>query len=421
MDGGAVGGSVLSRRAALLLAAAGLVQLSPPAVRTVPATVVAPSASAGATRPSARSAVEALLADRARAQLRLDRSALLAGVTPASRPAEQAALARLAQLPLAELSYRITEFAEPVGGTLTLTAELGWRIADFDDHPAVLTRRIGCELVDGAWLLSSDRPVGGAALWDLGEIRAVRGTHSIVLGQADPAALAAAAAAADRAVPLVTELWGGDWPGRLLLEHPATGEQFAQLLGVSADGYAGIAAVTTAAAGAPVHSPADRVLINPQAYAGLSELGRRVVTVHEAAHVATRADTRPWTPLWLSEGVADYTGYRGTGRTPRQIAPELAKAAAAKGFTAVLPADGDFAAGSAGIGLAYELAWSACDLIARRYGEQRLVALYRAAGATPPAGSREEWLDGLLRAGPGPGLADFTREWGEDVHQRFAH
>ncbi|BFV59738.1 hypothetical protein KCMC57_up48420 [Kitasatospora sp. CMC57] len=412
---------MLSRRAALLLAAAGLVQLSPPAARPAGGPVPTPAAPAGADAALVRPRIEALLADRARALLRLDRTALAAGVAPARRPAEQAGLTRLAQLPLAELSYRITDFTEPVGATLTLAVELGWRVAGFDDHPAVLTRRIGCELVDGEWLLSTEQPVGGAALWDLGEVRAARGGHSIALGRAEPAALAAAVATADRAVPLVTEVWGGDWPGRLLLVLPATGEEFAQLLGVSAAGYQGIAAVTTAAAGAPLNSPADRVLVNPQAYAGLSELGRRVVTVHEATHVATRADTRPWTPLWLSEGVADYTGYRGTGRSPGQIAPELARAAAAKGFTAVLPADTDFAAGSAGIGLAYELAWSACDLIARRYGEQRLVGFYRAAGATEPTGGREEWLDGLCRARLGLGLADFIRQWGEDLHQRYAH
>ncbi|MBB4949943.1 hypothetical protein F4556_005478 [Kitasatospora gansuensis] len=412
---------MLSRRAALLLAAAGLVQLSPPPARPVRVPPVAPATPAGAEAVPVRPRIEALLADRARALLRLDRTALVAGVAPAHRAAELTVLTRLAQLPLAELSYRITDFTEPAGAALTLTAELGWRVADFDDHPAVLTRRIGCELVDGEWLLTTDQPVGAAALWDLGEVRAVRGGHSIALGQAEPAVLAETVATADRAVPLVTEVWGGDWPGRLLLCHPATGEQFAQLLGVSAAGYQGIAAVTTAAAGAPLHSPADRVLINPQAYAGLSELGRRVVTVHEATHVATRADTRPWTPLWLSEGVADYTGYRGTGRSPKQIAPELARAAAAQGFTAALPADADFAAGSAGIGLAYELAWSACDLIARRFGEQRLVGFYRAVGATEPAGGREEWLDGLCRARLGLGLADLTRQWGEDLHQRYAH
>ena len=35
---------------------------------------------------------------------------------------------------------------------------------------------------------------------------------------------------------------------------------------------------------------------------------------------------RAATPLWLSEGYADWVGYRGTGRTPAEVAPELQRA-----------------------------------------------------------------------------------------------
>ncbi|MGW4650308.1 hypothetical protein [Kitasatospora sp. NPDC004289] len=403
----------LSRRAALLLAAAGLVQLSPPRGRSAAPVFSGPTAAA--TVPAVRPELEALLADRARALLRHDAAALPAG------EAGQAALRRLADLPLAELSYRITEFTEPAGTGVTLRAELGWRVAEYDEYPAVLRRRLSFERGTGGWRLTQEQPEGPAAPWDLGPVSVAPGRHCLVFGQAAPAELARTAAAADQAVPLVGEVWGAGWPGKLLIGHPATAEQFDRLLGTPAGQYAGIAAVTTAAAGAPVRTPADRILINPQAYAGLSDLGRRVVTAHEITHVATRADTKPWTPLWLSEGVADHTGYRGTDRTPQQIAPELAKAAAARGFSPKLPADADFTAGATGIALAYELAWSACDLMVRRFGERRLVALYRANAAAGPATTREEWLDGLLRTTLGLGLDEFTRLWADDLHQRFAH
>ncbi|MFJ8041000.1 hypothetical protein ACIRBX_10905 [Kitasatospora sp. NPDC096147] len=404
---------VLSRRAALLLAAGGLVQLSPPQVRDRIPAFAGPTAAA--TVPAVRPELEALLAERARALLRRDATALPTG------EAGQALLRRTADLPLAELSYRVAEFSEPAGDTVTLTAELGWRVAEYDEYPSVLRRRLSFRRVGGQWGLTEEQADGPAAPWDLGPVSVVRGRHCLVLGQAAPAELARTVAAADLAVPLVGEVWGAGWTGRLLIEHPATEAQFDRLLGTPPGQYAGMAAVTTAAAGAPVRTPADRILINPQAYAGLSELGRRVVTVHEATHVATRADTRPWTPLWLSEGVADHTGYRGTGRTPQQIAPALAAAAAAPGFAPALPADTDFAAGSPGIALAYELAWSACDLIARRFGERRLVAFYRAAGAAGPTTTREEWLDGLLRTAFGLGLDEFTRQWDDDLHRRFGH
>ncbi|MDR3036069.1 MAG: hypothetical protein LBV78_23755 [Kitasatospora sp.] len=211
-------------------------------------------------------------------------------------------------------------------------------------------------------------------------------------------------------MPAVTEVWGSAWPGALLLERPATEEQFARLLEGGPADWTGMAAVTSAAPGAPWHTPADRVLVNPEAYGRLSGFGRQVVVTHEATHVATRADTKSWTPLWLSEGVADYTGYRDTGRTVRQIAPELAKDVQAGRMPAALPADEAFAAGAAGIAQAYELAWLACDLIARRYGQDRLVAFYRTVGAFGEGG-----LERAMKAQLGVGVAEFTKDWTAEV------
>ncbi|GAA2157280.1 hypothetical protein GCM10009760_59270 [Kitasatospora kazusensis] len=317
-------------------------------------------------------------------------------------------------MPFAAADYRLTSFTEPEPGRtepLTATAEFAYRLRDNDEYPAVLTRTLSFVRLGGGWLLSGDEPLGPAALWDLGVVRVARGAHSLLLGLDDQSGLAPTVALLDRAVPAVSEVWGSGWAGRLVAEIPGSEQQFARLLGVRAEDYQGIAAVTTAAAGAPHRTAADRVLLNPDAYAILSDLGRRVVTTHETTHVATRADTKPWTPLWLSEGVADYTGYRGTDRTPRQVAPELAKDVRAGRLPKALPADADFTAGSAGIAQAYELGWSACSLIAADHGESRLVAFYREVGARPPGADRDQWLDALLKAQLGLSLAAFVQHW----------
>ncbi|MDH6127255.1 hypothetical protein [Kitasatospora sp. GP82] len=407
----------MSRRGALLLAAGGLALLSGPAAR--PAAQAAPPALGG---PPVRPEIEALLARRAEALLGLDVAGLLATVAPEARPAQQAVLARQYQVPFAELFYRLTAFEEPDGADrFTASADLGHRLHGIDDHPALMGRTLEFVRTGGGWLLAGDEPSGAAALWDLGTVQVVRGRRSLVLGLAEVAELAKTAAIADLAVPAVEEVWGDGWAGRLLIETPQSEQQFARLLGVSAGDYQGIAAVTTAAAGAPHGTAADRVLLNPEAYAGLSDLGRRVVTTHETTHVATRADTRPWTPLWLSEGVADYTGYRGRGRTARQITPELTSDVAAGRLPSALPLDADFAAGSAGIAQAYELAWLACDLIARQWGEPHLVALYRAVGASDPGSGRAQALDGLFRSQLGIGLDEFTSRWLSEVRRLPVH
>ncbi|MER7668874.1 hypothetical protein ABTY61_10415 [Kitasatospora sp. NPDC096128] len=344
----------------------------------------------------------------------------------ADRQAEVAGLlaARARSLPAwsgltgAEAAYRNLVLSPPAGPDRQgASAELTLRIAGYDEYPVVYPRRIELVRDSGGWRVEHEEGTGGPpALWDLGPARTAAGAHCLVLGLAggpDPAGLVPVG---DTAVPAVSAVWGSAWPGRLLLELPATEVQFARLLEADPAGWTGMAAVTVAAPGAPWHTPADRVVINPEAFARLSDFGRQVVVTHETTHVATRADTRAWTPLWLSEGVADWTAYRDSGRRPQQIAPELARDVAAGKLPAALPADADFAAGATGIAQAYEQSWLACALIARRYGTERLVAFYRAVGAADGQGEeRDRRTDRLLRAELGVGLAEFTGLWLAEV------
>ncbi|MFB6888456.1 hypothetical protein ACFCX4_03970 [Kitasatospora sp. NPDC056327] len=302
-------------------------------------------------------------------------------------------------------------------GRCTATAELTVSVTGYDEQPVVHPRRLVLVRSAAGPRVESEEGTGGPPpLWDLGTVRAAAGGRCLVLA-VDGAGTGdlAPTVVGDRAVAAVEALWGTARAGRLLLELPATGEQFTRLLAEDRAGWSGMAAVTVSAPGAPSHAPADRVLVNPEQFARLSGFGRQAVVTHEAVHVATRADTRAWTPLWLSEGVADWTAFHDSGRSARQLAPELAREAAAGRLPVALPGDTALAAGGDGLALAYEQSWLACDLIARRYGPQRLVALYRAVGASAPGADREAWLDGLFRDLLGPGLAGFTGLWLAEV------
>lgn len=209
-------------------------------------------------------------------------TALLAAHAQALRTGE------LAALRLAQLDYRPTSW-----DARTVSAELSYRLDGFDDYPVVLRRRL--TLAGGAVSGESAAPGSPAAPWDLGDPTPVRGAHCVVLGPATPGLLTELAGLGDQAVPAVSAVWGGGWPGRLVLQLPTTAAQFTQLLGADPSSYSDIAAVTVAAPAAPVRTPADRVLVNPDAYRRLSAFGKHVVITHESTHVATRADTHPWT------------------------------------------------------------------------------------------------------------------------------
>lgn len=319
----------------------------------------------------------------------------------------------LSAVPLASWAYRVTS-VDRGGSTATAQAELRYQVQGYDQAPVTVARTLHLTLdAAGRWYVKDEKPARKAPqqLWDQGRVTVVRGAHSIVLGVGQSGEkLHSFADLADRAVPAVSDAWGTRWSGHVVVLVPESLEGMAGLLGSPASSYRGIAAVTTGETGAPAQAPADRIIVNPDAYGLLGNLGRQVVLTHETTHVATRADTTAATPLWLSEGYADWIGYRGTGRTPAEAAPELGEAVSARRVPKALPSDADFGFGGSATGLAlsYEGGWMACRMIADRWGEAKLGAFYRAVGAHGKRpGAVEEAMAKVLDTD----LADFTAEW----------
>ncbi|MET9389107.1 hypothetical protein ABZY20_01650 [Streptomyces sp. NPDC006624] len=363
---------------------------------------------------SATADVQRLLDRRAAAVLGRDERAY-------ERTGTDADFARLRALPLASWSYRVTGLRR-TGDTATADAELRYRVAGYDRAPVTAGRTLRLSRdAAGHWSVDADRPARKSAqqLWDQGEVRLARGTRSLVLGVGQSArSLRGFAGLADRAVPAVSEAWGTDWSRRVVVLVPKSLEGMAGLLGSPASSYRGIAAVTTGETGARDRSPADRIIVNPDAFALLGDVGEQVVVTHETAHVATRAHTTAATPLWLSEGYADWAGYRAAGRTPPEAAPELSRAAGRGELPAGLPADEDFGfTGDASrLARAYESGWTACLMIADRWGESGLRDFYRAVGEhRERSGAVEEAMRDVLGTTP----EDFTRQWREYLRDRL--
>ncbi|MFI5682543.1 hypothetical protein [Streptomyces sp. NPDC051636] len=354
----------------------------------------------------AKDEVQRVLDRRAAALLDHDEAAY--GATGSRAPYEH-----LRAVPLASWAYRLTGLHRG-GATATADAELRYRVQGYDKAPVTADRTLTLKLTAGGrWYVDSDRPArkAGQQLWDQGTVTAVRGEHSLVLGVGQSGdALRGYARLADRAVPAVSQQWGTDWSRRIVVLVPDSLEGMAGLLGSPASSYRGIAAVTTGDAGGSGKAPADRVTVNPEAYALLGDVGKQVVLTHETTHVATRAHTHAATPLWLSEGYADWIGYLGTGRTATRAAPELARAVEDGHVPADLPADKDFGFSTDAVDLAraYEGGWLACRMIADRWGEVRLGEFYRAVGAHEKrAGAVEDALKKVLGTTP----EDFTARW----------
>jgi hypothetical protein len=343
--------------------------------------------------------------------LGLERAALL-GAAP---PADDAGAPVVAEEPWVAhvvLVYRLRDGGGEVRREQYLTllpdpsAPAGWRIASDRDGPTAVD------------------------LWDLGPVAVARGERSVVVGTGD---VASYVAVTDEAARRVDRVWGEDWPRTSLVEVPATQAEFARLLGREGEvGLGQIAAVTTGeTAGGEVATTGDRVVVNPQGFAGLGELGRRVVMTHELTHVATRATTSAPVPIWLGEGYADWVAYQGSGLARRTVAEPLLAAVRAGTAPAELATLDDFDPTRGEVAQAYAGSWLAVDMLAREHGDAAVTAFYRAvasagpveadlARARPGLSVQEEGaarLDAALRAHFGTDGAGLTAAWRQHLAQ----
>ncbi|MFE8974139.1 hypothetical protein ACFYM7_11955 [Streptomyces cyaneofuscatus] len=370
--------------------------------------------------------IDATLERRAAAVLARDPAGYLDALAPDAaklRAAQRTELANLADVPLKSWSYEVKGITEEDGDWATAEVELRYRIDGYDTAPVAARRTLELMRDGERWYVSADRPAKGASdqLWHQGEVEVVRGAHSLVLGVGRPEEeLRQVADTVDLAVPAVSDAWPQPWARRVVVLVPDSVESMAGLLGSPETSYRGIAAVTTGEAGTTGKRPAlaDRVIVNPQAYASLGSFGQRVVLTHETTHVATRTSTSTATPVWLSEGFADWAAYRGEDRTPDLIAPELTGAVRAGDVPAGLPDDKDFGfdGDPAELARAYESAWMACELIAERWGKEKLTAFYAAVGAHPGRdGAVEQAMGSVLDTTP----EEFTADWRDYLSARL--
>ncbi|MGH3344221.1 MAG: hypothetical protein ACRDPK_15395 [Carbonactinosporaceae bacterium] len=362
-------------------------------------------------RPTGPRAVEAavtrLLERRADAVLTHDRTAFLATVDPAARDVrarQERRFGNLSALPFAAFTYQLDDLdrtlraarpGEAGRASATGRVALRYRIRGYDRQAVEGVEHLRFVRRGDAWFVAGDAAGGGQRaapgdtpsrqLWDFGKVSLVRGSRSIVLGLLPGPALRSYSDEADEAVPAISAVWGTAWPRRVVVVVPETEDQMSLLLGAEPDTYTQIAAVTTGERryGPDEDAPSDRVTINPLAYGELRSLGRRVVMTHEIAHIATRYATKPWTPMWLTEGMADYLGYRNVDIPVSAGAVELIRDIRAGRMPRSLPGDGAFRTTQDDLAQAYEMSWLACHFMADRYGESRLVAFYRAVGRHP--------------------------------------
>ncbi|MEE4023205.1 hypothetical protein V1Y59_08960 [Gordonia sp. PKS22-38] len=210
------------------------------------------------------------------------------------------------------------------------------------------------------------------------------------------------------AVVAVDDFWGEDWPRRTAVvatDRPAEFRALARSAGTD----------VTGAAAATVYSRIDsdddvavgqRVILTPGADR-LSDAALGVVLRHELTHIATRVVTAPGAPLWITEGVSEYVGRKGTYGRFDDAAPDLAAQIRAGDVPADFPADRDFAVDSEEAVVAYQSAWSVAAFVADRFGEDELRTLYTGVAADADPRRADQAISDAL----GVSRTDFVADW----------
>lgn len=394
---------------------------------------------AGALAAPGTATVNSLLRRRSHAVLTHDRAAFLATVDPsgqAFRAGQEVLFDNLTRVPFSvwkeSLADRRPAVAADDGWTARL--RLTYRIRGFDRHELVYTEYLTFDQGPGkGWVVSGDGAAHGLRddpqIWSGGSLNVVRGRHSLVLAESGAVAGQDAAARTadlrdiarrlDAGVGIVSGVVGDRWARHVVALVPATEQKAEDLVGDvrNLDDIAALAAITGDEGGKGTGE--DRVVIAPTAFGRLTTLGRHVVLTHELVHVAMGGARDGRTPMWLIEGMADYVGYKNAGVTTKAAGRELANLIASGDMPSAPPGRTEFGGSGDRLSAAYEEAWLACRMVARRYGEDTLVRLYRTAGNEPGEAGDPRAEDRALRSVLGIDAAHFDEQWRAYIRQEL--
>lgn len=433
--------AVVAAAAVVGMVASGLLLLADPAIGpgAPPAALQATTAPAEFGRPAVegdlareRAVTDVLLAwgDAVQTQ---DTAALTALMDPAADEefvrAELSRAANLVGVPLADWGYEIGDSAALVppadlraatGADELYAPPVVLRYALDGVDPTPTRKPVGLVLArrGDAWRLVSDTAVADRGRetwrgpWDFGPVRTRSSAAGLVLGHpGQEQTMDTLLAELDDGVAAVTDFWGAEWPQRAAVLLPASQPELSAQVGAGFDGE-GVAAVTTADAVDRRAGTATgvRVVLNPTTLGRLGETSLRIVLRHELTHVAARTVTADAAPLWMLEGFADYSGYRGSGIALADGAPTVSALVEANGPPDTLPADDDFRS-AAGSAVAYQLSWTFAEYVAATFGEDVLLSAYRAVAALPGPSPAE--MDAALLASTGRDLGALRQGWGE--------
>jgi hypothetical protein len=389
------------------------------------ALVLAGRGSATAAFVDGDNALSAALLQRAVAVMKHDEAAFLAGVDPSDQrfvDRQRVEFQNLVALGLSTFTLTVTRphdyevknddlVRRYPAGVRQLGVTVKFAIPGVDPVPDAEPWIPTYALVGGRWLLVAEEGAGagdrfpfgvGGQPWEARPIVVVKTEHVVaVISKEDQEIAPHLLKLAEHGMVAATKIRPDGWPGKVLLTAVSDQKVFESYFAGSKDKLAQVEAVTV-----PRYSEVaewdrsarfslSRVVFNP-ATLGRGDDELQHTLTHEFTHVAFGPETSGATPVWLIEGMAEYVAFADDG-APDSFAGRVANRISGSD----LPADRSFYNSADN----YLLGWLACKLIAQKYGQPKLIALYDAfKGDNTDA-------DTAFRTVLGIGQADFLSAW----------
>jgi len=385
--------------AAAVVAVLGPSAPAPAPITHTPAGRVAPSTDADTALGDARDVVRDLLDRRAAAWRSSDAQAWHTTLAERGAVAQTAMFEALRRLRLDAWSEELGVLEPGPAGSWRASVVVRYRFAG-DETDATVRGVLDITPQLRVAAATSD-PVPP---WEIDDVRSMAGQRSLVVGGAAADVLRRYSTELDQASRSVGSLLHITPPRVVLVLADDWGQAQRMRSGTEGDG---LAALTTSLEPPGLPAGPVRVLADPSVLARLDAPTRVALLGHETFHVATR-ELGP-VPLWLSEGLADYAGYRDSGVSLDRALAGLVGQSRVDGVPTALPDDAAFTDPDRATG-AYEGAHLALRMLADEYGEEQVVELYRQAARHGAAN-----LDDALRDVLGTDLAAVTSQWRTEV------
>ena len=316
----------------------------------------------------------------------------------------------LADVPFESFKVRLARADRPDGyqartGRFKATAIIEYRLP-LDGVTVGRTADASFRLGPRGWrLVRLDS--SGRDLWDDERVQVATTGKVLVIGRRGDSRLDGLGDVAEAARRDVARFWSAKWPKTAVVVLPSRAGLLDPLVGTPAGSDQ--VAVTLWATGSG--GPVIRVLMNPRVYDRMPQLAREIVLRHEITHVAQDALPRDNVPTWLTEGMADYMGYRGAGVPDYFVGRELFSRVRASGVPTQLPVASEFDLDLPGDErrVAYQAGWAFCQMIVAEYGEDQLVPFYLAVARGQ--GSTQRRLDEATDDVLGTSFAQLVAQW----------